>query len=70
MVPEAIQLAVLGLQSEYRRVNGYEGNMVTGRGARETQDVFRSQAEVVAAMSDPRYDADPAYREDVFNKLS
>ena len=50
--------------------NGYEGNMVTGRGARETQDVFRSQAEVVAAMNDPRYDKDPAYREDVFNKLS
>ena len=68
--PEAIQLAVLGLQAQYQQANGYEGNMVTGRGARETQDVFRSQAEVVAAMADPRYDKDPAYREDVFNKLS
>ena len=32
-------------------------------------DVFRSQAEVVAAMKDARYDRDPAYRQDVFNKL-
>ena len=31
--------------------------------------MFRSQAEVVAAMQDPRYDRDPAYRQDVFNKL-
>ena len=68
--PEAIQLAVLGLQAEYQKANGFEGNMYSGRGAVERQDVFRSQAEVVAAMADPRYDKDPAYREDVFNKLS
>ena len=68
--PEAIQLAVLGLQAEYQKANGYEGNLVTGRSAREQADVFRSQQEVVQAMSDPRYDKDPAYREDVFNKLS
>ena len=67
---EMIQLAVLGLQSYYHKSNGYEGNMVTGRTAPTQQDVFRSQAEVVAAMQDPRYDADPAFREDVFNKLS
>ena len=67
---EMIQLAVLGLQSYYQKSNGYEGNMVTGRTAPTQQDVFRSQAEVVAAMQDPRYDSDPAFREDVFNKLS
>lgn len=68
--PAAIQLAVLGLQAAYQQANGYEGNMYSGRTARETADVFRSQAEVVQAMSDPRYDTDPAYREDVFAKLS
>jgi hypothetical protein len=67
---EMIQLAVLGLQSYYQKSNGYEGNMVTGRTAPTQQDVFRSQAEVVSAMQDPRYDSDPAFREDVFNKLS
>ena len=43
--------------------------MLTGKPAKSGSDVFRSQAEVVAAMDDPRYDKDPAYRQDVFNKL-
>ena len=66
----AIQLAVRGLMAEYENQNGYEGRMLTGKAATETPDVFRSQAEVVQAMSDPRYDNDPAYRNDVFEKLS
>ena len=65
----AIQLAVRGLMAEYENHNGYEGRMLTGKAATETPDVFRSQAEVVQAMSDPRYDSDPAYRNDVFEKL-
>ena len=65
----AIQLAVRGLMAEYENYNGYEGRMLTGKAATETPDVFRSQAEVVQAMSDPRYDNDPAYRNDVFEKL-
>ena len=32
-------------------------------------DVFRSQAELVSAMNDRRYDSDPAYRQDVIEKL-
>ena len=67
--PYAIQLAVAGLQSAYADNNGYEGNMVTGKTSTDKADVFRSQAEVVQAMSDPRYDRDPAYRQDVFSKL-
>ena len=47
---------------------GYEGRMLTGKAARAV-DGFRSQAEVVRAMSDPRYDSDPAYRQDVYDKL-
>jgi len=64
-----VQLAVAGLRAEYERNNGYEGEMLTGRAAQNKVDVFRSQAEVVEAMSDPRYDRDPAYRQDVFAKL-
>ena len=64
-----VQLAVAGLQAEFERNNGYEGEMLTGRAAQSQPDVFRSQAEVVAAMQDPRYDSDPAYRQDVFAKL-
>jgi len=66
---QAIQLAVAGLKAEYEKSNGFEGEMLTGRAAQQQQDTFRSQAEVVAAMQDPRYDRDPAYRQDVFQKL-
>ena len=64
----AIQIAIAGLKAEYENAEGYEGRMLTGKGAK-TQDAFRSQAEVVAAMSDPRYDKDPAYRQDLYDKL-
>ena len=66
--PTAIQIAVAGLRSEYENVEGYEGRMLTGKAAR-AQEAFRSQAEVVQAMSDPRYDKDPAYRQDLYDKL-
>ena len=64
-----IQLAVAGLKAEYEKANGFEGQMLTGKAAQPQVDVFRSQAEVVEAMSDPRYDRDPAYRQDLFSKL-
>ena len=66
---QAIQLAVAGLKTEYNNANGIEGKMVTGKPAPNKGDVFRSQAELVRAMSDPRYDNDPAYRQDVVEKL-
>ena len=65
---DAIQLGVQALKSKYEEANGYEGRMLTGKAA-QTADVFRSQAQLVAAMSDPRYDTDPAYRQDVVAKL-
>ena len=65
----AIKLAVAGLKAQYETTNGYEGRMLSGKAAAQTGDVFRSQAEVVEAMGDPRYDRDPAYRQDVFEKL-
>ena len=64
----AIQIAVSGLRSEYEAQEGYEGRMLQGKAARAANG-FRSQAEVVQAMSDPRYDTDPAYRQDVYDKL-
>jgi len=66
--PTAIQIAVAGMKAEYDNAEGYEGRMLTGKAAR-TSDAFRSQAEVVKAMSDPRYDRDPAYRQDLYDKL-
>ena len=65
----AIQLGVDALKSAYETANGYEGRMLTGKAAETRGDVFRSQAQLVKAMSDPRYDNDPAYRQDVVAKL-
>ena len=66
---DAINFAVKGLKSQYDAANGIEGTMVQGKAAPNRGDVFRSQAELVAAMSDRRYDNDPAYRQDVIEKL-
>ena len=66
---QAINLAVAGLKAQYDNANGVEGRMVTGKAPTNSGDVFRSQQELVAAMSDARYDRDPAYRQDVIEKL-
>ena len=66
---DAIKLAVNGLKAQYQNSVGFEGTMVTGKAPVEQKDVYRSQAELVAAMSDRRYDNDPAYRQDVIAKL-
>ena len=66
---DAIKLAVSGLKTQYENANGYEGTMYTGKAPQTSKDVFRSQAELVAAMSDRRYERDPAYRQDVIDKL-
>ena len=64
-----IELAVAGLKAKYDNSNGYEGRMLTGKST-SSSDVFRSQAQLVQAMADPRYDNDPAYRADVVEKLN
>lgn len=66
---DMIKLAVAGMRSAYQEANGYEGRMLSGKAPVTKEDGFRSQAEVVRAMSDPRYDSDPAYRQDVFDRL-
>ena len=65
----AIKLAVQGIKAQYDNVNGYEGTMLSGKPPTTSKDVFRSQAELVAAMGDPRYEKDPAYRQDLIEKL-
>lgn len=67
--PNVIELAVAGLKAKYDNSNGYEGRMLTGKSTSST-DVFKSQAQLVQAMADPRYDNDPAYRADVVEKLN
>ena len=65
----AIFFAVQALQARYGEGVGTDGETLTGRGAGSDDDSFQSQAELVAAMNDPRYDRDPAYRRDVMRRL-
>ena len=61
--------AVRSLAYRYKDAQGYDGKMVTGTAPRSDGDQFQSQAEVVQAMSDPRYDRDPAFRQKIMKKL-
>ena len=62
--------AVNSLAQRYQDRVGYEGKMLTGNAPSSKGDTYRSQAEMVAAMSDPKYDVDPAYRRDVMEKVA
>ena len=68
--PDAIFFAVQALSNKYSDAVGSDGELLTGRGTKNEDNSFRSQAELVQAMSDPRYDRDPAYRRDVLDKLA
>tara|TARA_R110002124_G_scaffold276693_1_gene447602 strand:- start:1145 stop:1900 length:756 start_codon:yes stop_codon:yes gene_type:complete len=69
---ELAKMAAKGLQSDYQNTEGVEGRIYGGKQAAPEGghgDVFRSNAEVTAAMKDPRYDSDHAFRQDVRDKL-
>jgi hypothetical protein len=69
--PASIQLAVSGLHARYSAAVGQEPKLVSGATqAAQGGDAFRSVSELTAAMRDPRYAKDPAYRSDVERKLS
>jgi len=67
--PNSIFFAVQALNNKYADAVGNDGQLLTGRGTAQDLQGFRSQSELVQAMSDPRYDNDPAYRSDVMRKL-
>ena len=65
----AIKLAVQGLYSQYNNAMGVEPNLVSGKASSSGPTPYRSTAEVVTAMSDPRYGKDVTYTEDVQRRL-
>lgn len=65
-----INLAVSGIHSRMKAATN-EPSLVMGKSANKAPSgAFRSTAEIVAAMSDPRYKTDAAYRADVESRLS
>ena len=67
--PLAAFFAVQALTYRYNDMKATDGRMLTGKAAKSDGDVFKSQAQVVKAMSDPQYDKDPAYRQAIYDKL-
>jgi len=64
----AVTFAVKALFGQYEDAVGRDSNLVTGKAA--PADVYRSMAQVVSDMNDPRYDRDEAFRDDVQAKLA
>ena len=64
----AVRFAVKALVGQYEDAVGRTPELVTGKQS-TTGQAYRSMAEVVRDMSDPRYDNDDAYRMDVMRKL-
>ena len=67
--PQAAYFAVQALALKYQDQSGRDGQLVTGKAPKSTADVFNSQAELIRAMEDDRYNDDPAYRQEVQAKL-
>jgi hypothetical protein len=63
-------LAVEGLAARFAAKRGTPpGNLLNGGGSAKGVQPFKSQFEVTQAMRDPRYKTDPAYRQEVLDRL-
>ena len=67
--PRSAYFAVKSLHYRYSDTQGVDGELLSGKAAAPVAPGFKSQQELVTAMSDPRYDKDPAYRQEVIQKL-
>ena len=67
--PMAAYFAVQALALKYQDQSGRDGQLLTGKAPKSTGDSFKSQAELIRAMEDDRYNDDPAYRQEVQAKL-
>lgn len=68
--PLSAFFAVKSLHYRYMDAQGVDAPLLTGKAAAPKEPGYKSQAALVAAMSDPRYDNDPAYRQEVMEKLA
>lgn len=65
-----LDLAVRGLVSAYEAANGKTGDRLSGKGgANAGIKPFESRADVLEAMSNPRWKSDPVYQQQVMERL-
>jgi len=65
---EEAVMAATGLKARYDNAVGVTPNLIKG-GVSETSNAFQSTAEIIAAVNDPRYAVDTAYRQQVEDKI-
>jgi len=68
--PAQIQLAVRGLHAQYQADTGSNPSLISGETTANAGSKFESVAQVTAAMRDPKYKTDPAFRKTVEAKLA
>ena len=66
----AILAQLKGIQYDHMMATGYEPKLTGGRAPTNEVRGFASEAQVVAAMQDPRYQSDPAYIKEVEQRLA
>jgi len=64
-----LSMMVQGLYTRYQNAMGVEPNLYSGKSASSGVTPYRSTAEVVAAMGDPRWEKDVTYTEQVKARL-
>ena len=67
--PLAAYFAVQALSGRMKDAQGVDGELLTGKAPVNEGSKFKSQAQVVKAMNDDRYEKDPAYRQEIYDKL-
>ena len=65
-----IQLAVKGLHAQYTASEGTNHKLMSGDTSANAGSTFESVAQITAAMRDPKYKSDPAFRKEVEAKLA
>lgn len=64
------KLAMKGLRADYEKANGRAPKLLDGDGSRTAGGtLYRSDAEMLRDMEDPRYKTDAAFRNDVMEKV-
>ena len=62
--------AIKGLKAQREGAEGRQPQLLQGTTGSATGNVFRSTAQVIEAMQDARYEKDPAFRQDVQDRLA
>ena len=62
------QMAISGMQAKYNQVHN-EPNLISGDKADSSKGAYRSVAEMLTDINNPKYAEDPAFRNDVEQKI-